>query len=321
MSASTISKEPVTEQPRRGPKPLLAEKGKGNGEITLLWFFIVGPMVALAAAVPVFWGWGLGWHDVVLGAVFYIIAGLGVTAGFHRYFTHGAYKAKRWLEITMAVAACLSLEMPPIGWVAEHRRHHQFSDEENDPHSPWRFGTTKRALTKGFVYSHMGWLFNKERTNPERFAPDLLKDPAMVWLDKHYGYIAALSFLLPTLIGGLWSWSWQGAVTAFFWAGLVRVSLLHHVTFSINSICHMVGDRPFDSGDKAANFWPLAILSFGESWHNSHHTDPSCARHGVLKGQIDITARLIWIFEKLGWAWNVKWPRMDKFDSKRLASA
>jgi stearoyl-CoA desaturase (delta-9 desaturase) len=141
----------------------------------------------------------------------------------------------------------------------------------------------------------------------------------MVWLDKHYGYIAASSFLLPTLIGGLWSW--QGAVTAFFWAGLVRVSLLHHVTFSINSICHMVGDRPFDSGDKAANFWPLAILSFGESWHNSHHTDPSCARHGVLKGQIDITARLIWIFEKLGWAWNVKWPRMDKLDSKRLASA
>ena len=128
---------------------------------------------------------------MVLGAVFYVIAGLGVTAGFHRYFTHGAYKAKRWLEITMAVAACLSLEMPPIGWVAEHRRHHQFSDEENDPHSPWRFGTTKRALTKGFVYSHMGWLFNKERTNPERFAPDLLKDPAMVWLDKHYGYIVA----------------------------------------------------------------------------------------------------------------------------------
>ena len=252
--ASIIGKEAVTEQPRRGPKPLLAEKGKGNGEITLLWFFIVGPMVALAAAVPVFWGWGLGWHDVVLGAVFYVIAGLGVTAGFHRYFTHGAYKAKRWLEITMAVAACLSLEMPPTGWVAEHRRHHQFSDEENDPHSPWRFGTTKRALTKGFVYSHMGWLFNKERTNPERFAPDLLKDPAMVWLDKHYGYIVASSFLLPTLIGGLWSWSWQGAVTAFFWAGLVRVSLLHHVTFSINSICHMVGDRPFDSGDKAANF-------------------------------------------------------------------
>jgi len=231
MSASTISKEPLTGQPRRGPKPLLAEKGKGNGEITLLWFFIVGPMVALAAAVPVFWGWGLGWHDVVLGAVFYVIAG------------------------------------------------------------------------------------------PERFAPDLLKDPAMVWLDKHYGYIVASSFLLPTLIGGLWSRSWQGAVTAFFWAGLVRVSLLHHVTFSINSICHMVGDRPFDSGDKAANFWPLAILSFGESWHNSHHTDPSCARHGVLKGQIDITARLIWIFEKLGWAWNVKWPRMEKFDSKRLASA
>ena len=149
------------------------------------------------------------------------------------------------------------LEMPPIGWVAEHRRHHQFSDEENDPHSPWRFGTTKRALTKGFVYPAWAGFSTKSGTNPERFAPDLLKDPAMVWLDKHYGYIAASSFLLPTLIGGLWSWSWQGAVTAFFWAGLVRVSLLHHVTFSINSICHMVGDRPFDSGDKAAELLAL----------------------------------------------------------------
>src|SRR4029434_1344041 len=122
----------------------------------------------------------------------------------------------------MALAACLSLEMPPVAWVAEHRRHHQFSDEENDPHSPWRFGHTKRALTNGFVYSHMGWLFNKERTNPERVAADLLKDPAMVWLDKRYGYIVASSFLLPPLIGGVWSWRRQSGGAACFSGGLAR---------------------------------------------------------------------------------------------------
>ena len=313
-------------RPRSGSKPFLAEQGKGNAEIALLWFFIVGPMVAVAGAVPFAWGWGLSWLDIAIGAVFYTVAGLGVTGGFHRLFTHRSYKAKRWLEITLATAACLSLEMSPIGWVAEHRRHHVFSDqidehnETLDPHSPWRFGTTKRALAKGFLHSHMGWLFKRERTNPDRFAKDMVNDPAMQWLDRHYVYIVASSFIAPAILGGLISWSWRGALTAFFWAGLVRVALLHHVTFSVNSICHMIGDRPFESGDKAANFWPLAIFSFGESWHNSHHADPSCARHGVMKGQIDITARLIWIFEKLGWAWDVRWPDMDKFN-KKLAAA
>src|SRR4029434_7939395 len=166
------------------------------------------------------------------------------------------------------------------------------------------------------MHSPMVWLFKRERTNPDRFAKDMVNDTAMQWLEKHYAYLVASSFIAPAILGGLISWSWRGALTAFFWAGLVRVALLHHVTFSVNSICHMIGDRPFESGDKAANFWPLAILSFGESWHNSHHADPSCARHGVMKGQIDITARLIWIFEKLGWAWDVRWPDMDKFNQK-----
>ena len=117
-----------------------------------------------------------------------------------------------------------------------------------------------------------------------------------------------VSLLAPAVLGGLISWSWWGALTAFFWAGLVRVAVLHHVTWSVNSICHMIGERPFAARDKSANFWPLAILSFGESWHNLHHADPTSARHGVQRGQIDISARTIWLFEKLGWAWNVRWP-------------
>ncbi len=127
-------------------------------------------------------------------------------------------------------------------------------------------------------------------------------------MNRLFPLLTAATLLLPALLGGLISWSLWGAVTAFFWAGLVRVAVLHHVTWSTNSICHMIGERPFKSRDKAANFWPLAILSFGEAWHNLHHADPTCARHGVKRGQIDISARVIWAFEKFGWAWNVRWP-------------
>jgi stearoyl-CoA desaturase (delta-9 desaturase) len=158
-------------------------------------------------------------------------------------------------------------------------------------------------------------------SNRARFAPDLLADRDIQRVDKFFGVIVGASILTPALIGGLVTWSWQGAFWAFFWAGLVRVSLLHHVTWSINSICHVVGERPFEvrKGDKAANFWPLAILSFGESWHNLHHADPTCARHGVLRGQVDISARTIWFLEKFGWIHDVRWPRADRIATKRIS--
>jgi stearoyl-CoA desaturase (Delta-9 desaturase) len=140
-------------------------------------------------------------------------------------------------------------------------------------------------------------------------------------VDKMFLPLVNVSLFLPALIGGVWAGSWQGAVSAFFWASLVRIALLHHTTWSINSVCHIVGERPFRSNDKAANFWPLAILSFGESWHNLHHADPTCARHGVLRGQLDSSARLIWIFEKLGWATDVRWPKADRIAAKRVDAA
>jgi stearoyl-CoA desaturase (delta-9 desaturase) len=208
---------------------------------------------------------------------------------------------------------------PAIRWVADHRRHHMFSDKEGDPHSPWRFGTSVGALTKGMYYAHMGWLFNRERTNEERFTPDLLADRDIKRVDDLFPVWLAVTLLTPPLIGGLWSMSWHGALTAFFWATLVRISFLHHITWSVNSVCHVIGERPFASRDKSANFWPLAIISFGESWHNSHHADPTCARHGVDKGQIDSSARLIWFFEKMGRVWNVRWPRKERLDSKRTS--
>ncbi|WP_434453213.1 acyl-CoA desaturase [Lentzea sp. E54] len=285
---------------------------KSPAEMFLVKLFAVIPALALAAAVPLAWGWGLGWVDVGLAVFFYTLTCLGVTIGFHRYFTHGAFKATRALRITLAVIGSTAMQGPIIGWVADHRRHHAYADREGDPHSPWLFGTSARALAKGFWHAHMGWMFRREQTNAARFAPDLLADPDIQRVNRLFPALTAVTLLAPALAGGLITWSWWGALTAFFWAGLVRVALLHHVTWSVNSICHMIGDRPFTARDKSANFWPLAILSMGESWHNSHHADPTCARHGVRRGQIDISARLIWAFEKLGWATDVRWPRPDR---------
>jgi stearoyl-CoA desaturase (delta-9 desaturase) len=300
--------------PRPVAKPVLSGRQTVAELITIRTFLLV-PFLALAAAVPVFWGWGVSWLDLTIGGAFFVVSTLGITVGYHRYFTHGAFRAKRALRIALAVAGGLAAQGPVIGWVADHRRHHAFSDREGDPHSPWLFGTSPVALARGFWHAHMGWLFGRDKTNVDRFAPDLEADRDMRVVDRLFPVWVVVSLALPPLLGGLITLSWWGALTAFLWAGLARISFQHHVTWSVNSICHMIGERPFASRDRSANFWPLAILSMGESWHNTHHADPTSARHGAQRGQIDISARVIWAFEKLGWAWNVRWPT-----AKRLAA-
>ncbi|MGW1346598.1 acyl-CoA desaturase [Kribbella sp. NPDC002412] len=252
--------------------------------------------------------------------MFYVITTTGIGVGYHRGFTHGSFKSKRGLKIALAVAGSLALEGPVIRWVADHRKHHKFSDRDGDPHSPWRYGTTAWAVTKGFIFAHVGWvLWGQDRADPKHYAPDLLNDRDMVWISRHFRGLAAVSVLAPALIGGLWGRSWHGAATGFFWGTLVRVALMHHVTFSINSICHVTGRKPFNARDRSGNVWWLAILSQGESWHNLHHADPSCARHGVLKGQVDINAWFIKRCEQLGWAYGVKWPDQERLQRKRAA--
>jgi stearoyl-CoA desaturase (Delta-9 desaturase) len=301
VTAETI---PTTTE---APKPMLGPQ-RTTHEHVLVYVFILAPFLALIVAASLAWGWGLTWLNVGLTVGFYLATGLGVTVGFHRLFTHGSFKAARPLRIVLAAVGIMAMQGSVTEWVADHRRHHAFSDRDGDPHSPWRYGNTASALAKGFWHSHLGWIFDRSKTNPARFAPDLVADKDIQAVDRFVPFWMVLTLTLPALIGGLATWSWWGALTAFFWASLVRVSLLHHVTWSINSICHMIGGRPFISRDRAANFWPLAILSFGESWHNSHHADPTCARHGVRTGQLDISARMIWMFEKFGWVRDVRWP-------------
>jgi stearoyl-CoA desaturase (delta-9 desaturase) len=318
-AVETIERPDSTAAGRAPVEPMLDPAPKQTGEQVALALFIAVPFLALLAAVPLAWGWGVSWLDLAIAAGFYMVAGHGVTVGLHRYFTHGSFRANRPLKIALAVAGSLSIEGSVIRWVADHRRHHAFSDRDGDPHSPWRFGTSVPALTKGLWFAHTGWLFDRDQANPRRYAPDLLKDDDVVRISKHFNTFVLISMVAPAVLGGLISWSWQGALTAFFWGSLVRVCLLHHVTWSINSICHVLGERPFKSRDKSGNVWWLAVLSMGESWHNLHHADPTCARHGVLRGQVDSSARVIWVLEKFGWATDVRWPRPDRLAARRVA--
>jgi stearoyl-CoA desaturase (delta-9 desaturase) len=296
-------------------------ESKGWLEQATLALFIMVPLLAVAAAVPVMWGWGLSWRDVVIAGVWYLVTGFGITVGYHRYFTHASFRAKRPLRIALGIMGSLAVEGPLVRWVSDHRKHHQHSDKAEDPHSPWAYGGGLVGLTRGLYHAHVGWLFDEEQTPQQKYAPDLLADPDIVKVSRHFPTWVAVSTLVPPLIGGLWSWSWQGALSAFFWASLIRIAVLHHVTWSINSICHVVGRRPFRSRDKSGNVWWLSLLSFGESWHNLHHAEPTSARHGVLRGQIDTSARLIWIFEKLGWASHVRWPDPARLAARRIGAS
>jgi len=285
---------------------LLPPRPGAQNAVVKLFVFV--PLLALFAAVPFAWGRGLRWLDIILAVSFYFLTCAGTTVGFHRYFTHRSFKAKRALRIGLAIVGSMAFQGPVITWVADHRRHHAFTDKRGDPHSPWLFGTSPRAVARGFWHSHFGWLLRHEQTNPERFAPDLLADPDISRINRQFPLWTALSLLAPAALGGALSWSWWGALTALFWAGLVRIALLHHVSWSVNSICHMIGTRPWTERDRSTNFWPLAIATMGESWHNLHHADPTCARHGVERFQLDPSAAIITVLERLGWAHQVRWP-------------
>jgi stearoyl-CoA desaturase (delta-9 desaturase) len=320
MTTSTATAPPTANPDgvarARAPRPDIDPEPNSSLDRFLVALFVAVPLLAVLAAIPLAWGWGLGWHDIVIAFVFYVVTGMGITMGFHRHFTHSSFKAARPLRVSLAIAGSLAIEGPVLVWVADHRRHHKYSDKEGDPHSPWRFGNDWKALSKGLLYAHMGWMFNPNRTSQQKFCPDLLADPPIRRVSSTFPLWVAVSLLAPALIGGLWSMSLAGALTAFFWASLVRICLLHHVTWSINSVCHTFGNEDFDVRDKSRNVAWLAIPSFGESWHNLHHSDPTCARHGALEGQIDISARAIWIAEKLGWAWDVRWPDEQRLSGK-----
>jgi stearoyl-CoA desaturase (delta-9 desaturase) len=307
-----------------GPGPdevLEAPDTKTWFQQVMLVLFIVVPFAALVVAVPALWGWGLTWRDAVIAFVMYVVTGHGVTVGFHRYFTHRGFRTNRFVRVFLAVAGSMAIQGSVIQWVSDHRRHHRFSDKAGDPHSPWRYGGSLKALTKGFFYSHVGWLFDWERTSETHYAPELIADRDINAVSRQFPMWVAVSMILPAAVGGLWSWSWTGLFTAFFWGSLVRVALLHHVTFAINSVCHLKGRRPFRTRDRSQNVWWLSVLSFGESWHNFHHAEPTSARHGVRRFEVDSSALIIWALEKLRLAHDVRWPDAAMISRRQVSPA
>lgn len=262
------------------------------------------PLAGCVLAALTLWGRLFTATDAWIFAALYMSAGLGITVGFHRMLAHRAFHAPAAVRAALAIAGSFAMEMGVIGWVATHRRHHAYSDKEGDPHSPY----TSDGILRGLWHAHMGWLFRPERTSPERWAPDLLADPLMSRIDRLFPLWAALSFVLPALIGLGVTRSYNGMVTALLWGGLVRIFLLHHVTFSINSICHVFGRRPYETKERSTNVWPLALMTFGESWHNNHHAYPSSAFFGHRLLQVDIGGWLIRALTVLGLARRVKRP-------------
>jgi stearoyl-CoA desaturase (Delta-9 desaturase) len=280
---------------------------------------IVSPVAAVAISVPLLWGHAIHLRDVVLAAILYAITGHGITVGFHRLFTHRGFTPKRPLKIALAIAGSMAIEGSVVSWVANHRRHHVHSDRAGDPHSPHATLHGVVGPVRGFLHAHVGWMFTSDPSTPERYAADIVRDRDLSTVSTLFPVWAAASLALPFGIGWLWSGSLVGGLTACVWAGIIRMALLHHVTWSVNSICHMVGARPFVTDDESRNVRALAVVSFGESWHNLHHAYPSSARHGVQRGQIDPSAGLIRLFEKAGWATNVRWPTAERLAS--LAAA
>lgn len=267
----------------------------------------VGPFLGFIAAGWWLWGRGFSPLDTVLFGALYCVSGLGVTVGFHRLFTHRSFETKPWLKAVLAIAGSLALEGSIISWVADHRRHHAYADKEGDPHSPHLDdGPGVMGVLKGLIHAHVGWLFDRDRTQIERWTPDLQKDPVIRVISRLFPLWAALSLLTPAILGLAITRSWWGALGGFVWGGLARVFLLHHVTWSVNSVCHFFGKRPFETTDYSTNNWPLALISFGESWHNNHHAFPTSAVHGIGRAQFDISAGFITMLEKTGLARHVK---------------
>jgi stearoyl-CoA desaturase (delta-9 desaturase) len=265
------------------------------------------PFFGFIAAVVLLWGTDLvGWTDLALFAAMYVITGYGVTLGFHRLLTHRSFQTHKWTEYVLAIAGSMAVQGPVMTWVADHRKHHAHTDREGDPHSPHGHGGGLRGALAGLWYAHMGWLFDRAgQADPARYAKDLHEDRGMRLIHSTFPVWVLFGIAIPFAAGYAIDGTLGGALTAAVWGGAVRIFMLHHVTWSINSVCHFFGRRRFEVDDQSTNVFWLAPLSFGESWHHNHHAFPRSAMHGLRWWEVDPTAWLIRAMKRAKLAWNV----------------
>ena len=269
---------------------------------------IATPFLAFFLAVGLLWGWGISLLDLGLCLAMYAFTMIGITLGYHRLFTHRSFKCVAAVRAVLCIAGSMAAQGPVFLWTAYHRRHHSCSDEAGDPHSPHLGGAGFFGTIRGWWHSHIGWMLAYHPGNYFKLIPDLIRDRLVVWLNRWYFVWVFAGLLLPAIAGGLISGTFFGFFTGFLWGGLVRVFLVHHSTWSINSVCHLFGSAPYDTKDESRNNVVCAVLTFGEGWHNNHHAFPTSARHGLRWWQFDLIYIMIRFMEMFRLAWEVKMP-------------
>ncbi len=319
MAIQTL--EPVPAPEIRGVVHLTAAQLRLQRRITLVLTAL--PVIGTALAIWRFWGSQIAGLDLILLLSFYAATGIGISVGFHRLFTHRSFRAVRGLRIALALFGSMALQGSVIMWCATHRRHHAYADQYGDPHSPHLAQAAGlKGVLLGLWHGHMGWLFaGQGESDPKEWVPDLLDDRDIVRIDRAFPIMTVITFTLPAVLGLVITQSLMGAVTAFLWGSLVRIFLLHHITWSINSICHFYGKEAYKARDESRNVWALSPVSFGESWHNNHHAFPWSARLGLDPWQIDVGWYVIKGLSAAGLARDVKVPTGDQRAKRRLPAS
>lgn len=278
---------------------------------------IIAPFLGLVAAMAMLWGAAFNWIYLALLLAGYFLTGFGITIGYHRLFTHRSFQTSRFMTAVLGILGSMTIEGSILDWVATHRRHHQHSDGEDDPHSPHGHKGGIRGFLKGFAHAHFGWFFTANHPDLRRYVKDLEGDALVCRISNLFPLWAALGIILPGVVAGMVTMSWAGALLGVLWGGAARIFLVHHVTWSINSACHIWGAQPFRSHDESRNNAVFGMLAFGEGWHNNHHAFPTSARHGLAWWQFDSSWLLIWAMARLGLVWNVRVPSAERIESKR----
>jgi stearoyl-CoA desaturase (delta-9 desaturase) len=307
--------------PHEGPTPEeIQEPVLENLDRAITGLITVVPPLLLVLAGWQVWNHELHWRDIAIFTIMYVPIGLGVTVGFHRLLTHRSFKTSAPLRGLFAVLGTMSVEGPVISWVADHRKHHAYSDRYGDPHSPHvEHGGGWRGALRGLAHAHVGWLFDHtQRGSRERFAPDLLADPVVSFVDRTFLLWSLVGLAIPFGLGVLIGGTVVAGLEGMLWGGVVRILVLHHVTYSINSLCHFFGRRRFATEDHSRNLLWLAPLSFGEAWHNNHHAFPTSAFHGMGARELDLSGLVISGLERAGLVWDVQRVGASRLAAKAL---
>jgi stearoyl-CoA desaturase (delta-9 desaturase) len=320
MSDQAVTTKESSARPRRSS----VERCPGDRKLAIINLFaVLLPVLGLAGAIVLLWGVAFNWWYLLLFGGMSIVSAAGITVGYHRLCTHKSFTTSAVLRYLFAAAGSMAVQGPVIRWCAEHRKHHQHSDTEDDPHSPHMsrhgsWGEGVMGTLRGAFHAHVGWLFAGHTKALGKYSADLRADLALALADRQFVYWVIAGLVVPALLAGFISMSWWGVLLGFLWGGLVRVLLVHHITWSVNSVCHLWGTKPFDSHDESRNNAVVALLAMGEGWHNNHHAFPTSARHGLRWWEFDFSYCLIRLLAMVGLARNVRVPSRERVQSRRL---